>query len=274
MNADNTTSWRKWVFPVRPNLTDDLTTFDWLKTAAILLMIIDHVGYFIFPQIEWFRVFGRLCVPIFFFLIGYANTREINMRWLAGAGILLFASLMLGQPVLPLSILVTMLLIRLVLDPIMEFLGGSPVYIWWVLLLLVFAMLPSDMLVEYGTIGLAMAMCGFAVKHHERMVEVFGRGVPQIMMASVFTGFWVLTSFKFGFTPLAIMVLGAGLIGLYFVLQNFKGEVLEGSASHPHAALIRFCGRYTLEIYVIHLLILKMYLALETGARMMAGLIY
>lgn len=41
-----------------------------LKLIACLSMVIDHVGYIIFPDILIFRVIGRIAMPIFAFFIG------------------------------------------------------------------------------------------------------------------------------------------------------------------------------------------------------------
>lgn len=262
-----TSGWRKWIFPARPDLPADLTTYDWLKTVAILLMIIDHIGYYIFPQIEWFRVFGRLCVPIFFFLIGYANTRELNTRWLAGVFILMASSLIIGMSPLPLSILMTMLLVRASLNPLMTWLEGHMHYFWWVVLLLIFGMYPTNLFLEYGTMGMLLAMCGFCVRHKELVEEHLGEYIPSTLMMVSYSAFGIISALYFGFTFMAWMVLAAGLVGLYFVLHAFKGEVIPNSASHPHAALIRFTGRYTLEIYIIHILLLKLYLVLSMAAQ-------
>lgn len=267
-------SWREWIFPVRGHLTDDLTAYDWLKTLAIILMVVDHFGFYFFPEIEMFRVFGRLCAPIFFFLIGYANTRDLPMRWLAATGILLVVNMMYGLPVLPLCILMTMMLIRLAIDPLMNWLKVHPVYLWWVLLLLVFAMIPTDMLVEYGTMGMVIAIAGFAARRQEVVRDAFGARMPEILLAFALGSYGAMSAVIFGFSTFGIMVLAAGIIGLYFVLQNFKPVVSEGSASHPHAGLVRFCGRYTVEIYVIHLIVLKTLWALQHSAKLVAGLIY
>ncbi|MGI9373700.1 MAG: TraX family protein, partial [Hyphomicrobiales bacterium] len=58
-------------------LTQVIDKTDWLKSAAILFVAIDHYGYFFIENNEWWSVVGRLAAPIFFFLLGYAETKRI-----------------------------------------------------------------------------------------------------------------------------------------------------------------------------------------------------
>jgi peptidoglycan/LPS O-acetylase OafA/YrhL len=55
---------------------------DWLKTAAIILVAIDHFGHFFMEDDRWWSVFGRLAAPTFFFLMGYAQTKTVPFRWI------------------------------------------------------------------------------------------------------------------------------------------------------------------------------------------------
>ena len=55
---------------------------DWLKTAAIILVSVDHFGYFFMEDDLWWSVFGRLAAPTFFFLLGYAQTRTVPLHWI------------------------------------------------------------------------------------------------------------------------------------------------------------------------------------------------
>ncbi|MBQ7074369.1 hypothetical protein IJM86_04975 [bacterium] len=48
---------------MRPNL------YDYLKVLAIITMIIDHLGYYLFPEFLWMRLVGRIAFPIFLFLV-------------------------------------------------------------------------------------------------------------------------------------------------------------------------------------------------------------
>ena len=50
-----------------------------LKIIALISMTIDHIGYFVFPEVLWLRIIGRLAFPIFAFMIaqGCFYTRNI-----------------------------------------------------------------------------------------------------------------------------------------------------------------------------------------------------
>jgi hypothetical protein len=56
------------------------TRDDSLKIVGILIMIIDHVGMLLFPQIIVLRVIGRLAFPIFAYYLteGYAHTSNFG----------------------------------------------------------------------------------------------------------------------------------------------------------------------------------------------------
>ena len=53
---------------------------DWLKTAAIISVAVDHFGHFFMEDDKWWSVFGRLAAPTFFFLMGYAQTRTVPLH--------------------------------------------------------------------------------------------------------------------------------------------------------------------------------------------------
>ena len=51
-----------------------------LKIIALVAMTIDHVGAYLFPQIQWLRIVGRLAFPIFAYMIaeGCHHTRSMG----------------------------------------------------------------------------------------------------------------------------------------------------------------------------------------------------
>lgn len=67
-----------------------------LKVLAVLLMLVDHVGFVFFPNIATFRVIGRFSFPIFLFLLvqGEKYTRNFKQYCLR---LLLFG--IVSQPI-------------------------------------------------------------------------------------------------------------------------------------------------------------------------------
>jgi hypothetical protein len=55
---------------------------DWLNAAGIVLVSVDQFGYFFMEDELWWSAFGRLAAPIFFFLLGFAQTRTVPLRWI------------------------------------------------------------------------------------------------------------------------------------------------------------------------------------------------
>lgn len=81
------------VFPQgEPRLKTNLDT-DLLKLAAVLAMLIDHIGGKFFPEIGMFRWIGRLAFPLFCYCmtVGLLYTRDIK-RYLTRLAIFAFVS--------------------------------------------------------------------------------------------------------------------------------------------------------------------------------------
>ena len=51
-----------------------------LKLIACISMVLDHIGYIIFPGVTIWRILGRLAFPIFAFFIGEGCARTRNIK--------------------------------------------------------------------------------------------------------------------------------------------------------------------------------------------------
>lgn len=237
----------------------NLTSYDLLKSLALLLMVVDHIGYYFYPENEWFRVVGRASMPIWMFLIGYAHTRDLSKPLWVGAGVLIAANVILGGGIFPLNILVTIILIRLVLDRV-----ASVTFKNWEMALYGAFVLSTLVICtyffsEYGTTALLIAMAGYLARNGSN-INMSGRAQRIFMGYSVvFYALSQVVIFDFDKVVAQSMVvaIGASAILLHYFVPKEVPEVEEKMPRFAVLAL-QFGGRYTLEIYVVHLILFKL----------------
>lgn len=240
------------------NLSKNLTSYDVLKAVAVVLMLVDHTGHYFFPDDSWWRVWGRFCVPIWFFLIGYARSRDVGPRLWIGAAVLVVASGIAGMGFFPFNILATMIVLRLALDLLMVRVLQNPQNVWPISVMLLFLVLPSSYLFEYGTFAFIMTIYGWLVRHQDEYES--GRSLTQRYFFLVTGTFVFLQSIFFAFDQQQIMVLSVGTLIVAALLAFFRPLTFAGTGQGMAGAVltpVRLLGRYTLEIYVAHLLLFK-----------------
>lgn len=248
---------------MQKQLPATITTLDILKTLAVTTMVIDHIGYYFLPDELWLRVIGRIGVPLWFFLIGYARTREIPPTLWVGALILLAVNPVVGMAIFPMNALCTIIIVRLVLDRCAGALFRN--YETFLIGLLILALLipPTAIFTEYGSMWLIGALFGYAVRNRPDL-GLGPRGaafVPAALCLFSTAAFAVSQQMNFQFDPplCAAMVGGSALVfwGLMRVrvaeLPRFT-DMLPGWGR----AGLRLGGRRTLEIYVAHLVVFKL----------------
>lgn len=238
------------------NLPRDLTSYDFVKAYAVLLMVVDHIGMYFYPEELWLRVIGRLCVPVWFFLIGYARSRDIGPTMWGGAILLMATDVLTGANVFPLNILVTMMALRLVIDPVMAQAKKSPAHLWFVAGALFLLVIPTGLFVEYGTEGLIMALFGYVIRHREELPQI--KSQLDYFMVFCFLAFCVVEYFAFGFSGAQFGVLFVGIFTVMAGLYHFKPATYPGLTARmpgPVRAGIQLLGRHSLEVYVFHLML-------------------
>jgi peptidoglycan/LPS O-acetylase OafA/YrhL len=254
----------------KPHVVDNT---DWLKAAAIILVLVDHFGYFFMESDLWWSVLGRFAAPIFFFLVGYAKSRTIPLHWI-GLGVcltLLDSSNADWEWVAP-NILLSFVLIRFAYryleKPVQRYPWVSVAFIVSMLI----AVLPiAGQLFDYGAEGWLWALFGFLHRQYvdDRTTAELdgvdhGLSPPQIKkqnvgllrlltcaVAAVVYVWQEQLEFSFPQTELNIFILGV------FVMCVSLSLFLRGrSRFQPPekiAGALGFIGRHTLEIYAIQL---------------------
>jgi hypothetical protein len=248
-----------------------LTTLDLLKAWAVLIMVIDHIGFFFVPESGayqsgdpalWWRVIGRLCVPVWFFLIGYARTRDTSWPICTAAFFMLISAAMFGLWVFPLNILFTMIFIRLILDPVAKFALKTPQNLAITIVLIFMTSFHTFFLFEYGSVGLLVALFGYAVRNqnkglvmHPEKYRIDVLYWASLALLVVIQGIF----FTFDRGQFAVMTLGTA--GVLYILQHLRPHEHQDLANTLGPAItdiIQLLGRHTLAFYVIHLTLFRM----------------
>ena len=251
-------SFSKRLFIRDKNLPEALTSYDLLKTLALLLMFVDHTGHFFFPQEEWFRVIGRLSVPIWFFLIGFSDARRVQSAIWVGGALIAISTIITGYYILPLNILFSLAIARLWIDRLMASSLQSYEAFAGMFFLLLFATFPTVLLFEYGTMGIMFTVFGYLRRHKEGLT----------IKPLAFYGFLTAIAFFYAiYSGIAIPKLSAeqmyvlmgGMSALMITLYFFQSHVFFNTPKLLDKLLwpIKFMGRHTLLIYALHLIALN-----------------
>ncbi|MCI5060848.1 MAG: conjugal transfer protein TraX [Alphaproteobacteria bacterium] len=250
------------VYSHHKSWSDQLTSYDILKSLALFLMIIDHIGYYFLIDELTFRLIGRLCVPVWAFLIGYSLTNKKDPRLLIGTILFALNSYICGDAILPICILSTFALCRYFL-PFMERKMRHD-FEGFVLLLLALVVLsvPSALFFQYGTQIFLFALFGRIIRLNQEKPQTLPQYYGVIASIVAILNFALWQSIIFGFSYIQAAFLCAGcLIIIGAVLTKFKSQNYQLSHNIFTRATQRtlmFCGRWTLELYLLNIISFSM----------------
>ena len=243
-------------------LPANITSYDLFKALALVLMLADHIGYYFYDDVDWWRVAGRICVPIWFFLIGYANSRDLGPRMWIGAVVLVLFSMLTGEWLLPVNILFTMIIVRLVLDRVMRACKTGEESFMAISTVLLFLALPTYNYWEYGTQGIIMAMFGYLMRNKPDIGEVRDQVIlRKLFILFAMSQYIFIQGLMFAFPLPEMVVFSLGTFVVMAALYDFQPKeypALTAKLPHFAVAILEFMGRRTLEIYVAHLILFKL----------------
>lgn len=236
--------------------------YDWLKTFAIAMVLIDHTGYFFIDNADWWSVFGRLAAPPFFFLMGYASTRTFPLKWLWLAIILtLLESWNTDWTWVVPNILFSLILIRLARPYILRLLQSYGRIALALLIVSLLAVLPvAETMMDYGAEGWLWALFGLCQGMYTENSTGNQNGPERNWKTMRLLSGWAAAvvyvwqeqlEFQFSGNELATVILGVATLTLFLCLFRRGPSRLQPPVYF--AAPLRFVGRHTLEIYFIQL---------------------
>jgi TraX protein len=267
------------IYPTRtshrnPQATHFVDNTDWLKTAAIILVAVDHFGYFFMEDDRWWSVFGRLAAPTFFFLMGYAQTRTVPLYWIwLGVILTLLESWNARWTWVAPNILLSFALIRSA-RPYVQILlqrhGWAAFAFLFAALLAVLSI--AGKIVDYGSEGWLWALFGLCQRMYvdgRSTAEVDGPAQSSAPLAYAMTENAGLMRLLACFSAVVVYVWQEqreySFPQIHFAIFVFCISVWSASLclflrgpsriQPPKviAGALRFIGRHTLEIYAIQL---------------------
>ena len=256
----------------RPHTPQAVDNADWLKTAAIISVSIGHFGYFFIEDDSWWSVFGRLAAPTFFFLMGYAQTRTVPLRWIwLGVILTLLESWNAKWTWVAPNILLSLALIRSA-RPYAQILlqrHGWAAFAFFVSALLAVLSIAGN-IVDYGSEGWLWALFGLCQRMYvdsRSVSDVDGPAQSSAPPASAMKGgqmrllaclaavvayVWQeQTEYSFPQPQFAVFVFGISVWSASLCL--FLRGPSRIQPPQTLAGALRFIGRHTLEIYAIQL---------------------
>jgi TraX protein len=246
---------------------------DWLKTAAIIFVVIDHFGHFFMEDDHWWSVVGRWAAPTFFFLIGYAQTKTVPFHWIwLGIILTLLESWNAEWAWVTPNILLSFALIRSA-RPYVQILLLRHGWVAFAFVVFVLSAVLSiaAKIVDYGSEGWLWALFGLcqrlyvdsgsstevvpapSLDPNARVIKV-NAGVMRLLACFVAVIVCVWQEQKeYSFSQIQLAVFIFGIVAWSASLCLFLRGPTRIQPPKAVAGALRFIGRHTLEIYAIQL---------------------
>lgn len=246
---------------------------DWLKTAAIIMVVVNHFSYFFVGEFDWMNVFTPWAATVFFFLLGYAHTRAVPLSWIwLGVILTVLDGYNNDWEWMGANILLSFALIRWARPYVVTL---AQRYGWTTFLIIVpvlVAVMPmTEYVVEYGSTGWLWALTGMYQRRYldtrsptasgntgpVAVIEqtgTAGAGIMRFLVCPIAAAAFVYQErilYEFDEIHTTFFALTVAVASL--VLLRFRRGPSGIQPPQPMASALRFCGRYTFEIYSIQL---------------------
>lgn len=202
-------------------------------------------------NMEEMRVVGRFAMPLFFFLIGYSQSYRFKFDVLVWAIILLLVDIAMDYPIFPLNILFSVLVARMVMVRLVAK-ERDLVQLWvlWGILMLWY--LPLSLVMDYGAMTIVIAFAGYMTaseRYHFLVRWAFIGTAFVIYVLSI----WQMMEFSL----FSLVFLIVGFLPLSWYLARYRIITFGGIVPVVFEVPLKFIGRYSLEVYALHVIVLK-----------------
>lgn len=232
----------------------NLTSYD-LFAIAVVNMVASHFFFLFMREDLWLRIPDRVTVLVFLLTIGYNSSRKSDIGLWVGAAITsLTFHLALGLNWL--TILGTIVLLRLMIEPIMAFLLQSKKRFWAFNIMFLILAPFTNFWMEYGTMAIILAMAGWINRNRDEAEKIVS---PKLYYIFACITYILFTELIFPFNLIEFTVLAFGCAFMFWLMYDFRALIMNAVTRRPKdpvSKLVSFIGHKGMEIYVIHLVIL------------------
>jgi hypothetical protein len=191
---------------------------DVLKVIAIVAMIIDHLGLYIFPDNILMRLIGRVAMPLFCFFAGYNFNNKIRPQLLLYGALLYAITLVIYNDFTTANILISIFLGQIYLYLFHNQLKTFNIaYIHVVVLTCLW--IYTFNITDYGTLSVAIMVLGYVAKHEPASLKI----------VSVITQYLSVLHTVVTFEPnnyqLALVIFIALIVYMLMTIRNFNNHV-------------------------------------------------
>ncbi|OZG32185.1 TraX protein [Rickettsia endosymbiont of Culicoides newsteadi] len=215
---------------------------DFLKTIAMITMVIDHLGLYFFPEYEIMRVIGRTTMPIFCFFAGYNFHTKPKIRILVVGVLLYIFTTILFREFTVTNILIPIFLGQCYLYYFRNSLNNFFYKGYCHVVFLGSLWFCSWFLIDYGTLSMAIMLLGYIAKHD------LGNLRLTIAISIILSIMHTISIFQFSYIYVFIVIIFGVLGYIFMVARNFEQKI---------AVNLRIISHNALYIYAIHLTILQ-----------------
>jgi len=221
---------------------------DLLKSIAILVMIIDHAGFYFFPEELWLRAIGRVSAPIWFFFVGYnykfSNTHLDQIFYFA-----VFLQLIIcfvgNNSLFPLNILFTIIISKRILAYYEQYIKNASVGTMFLVALVIVLYSPTNNFTQYGILGVYMSLWGYHYKHR------IGNKLNQLLLSFILIFITQSQVFNFAISEQIIFVILLCLTKYALYVYSPIKLNINGLLKY----IINISSRYSLYIYCMHVIL-------------------
>ncbi len=221
-----------------------------LKTIAIIAMIIDHIGLYLYPNLIILRIIGRIAMPVFCFFAGYNFHDKPKLRIIIWGILLQIYTTILFKQFITTNILISIYLGQCYIYYFRKSLTRFFYSGYCHVIIMVILWYISWAIIDYGTIVIAIMILGFIAKHEHKNLKLCC--CVTILITLVHSALFMLSitfsDLNFSNFNLMVDIILLTVTFILMIIDNYSKRLFIN---------IKLVSRNVIYIYCVHIIILQ-----------------